>query len=162
MTDYDNEGIAKVAELIKGTRVAMLTCSEEDGSLVSRPMATQDVDFTGDVWFIAERNAHQTRCIQARPRVNVAYSGKNSWVSVSGTAEVVDDTAKLEDMWNTFTDAWMEGGPDNPENILLRIRTTGAEYWESPGTAVTQVANVVKAKVTGQRLDPPNETVDLT
>jgi general stress protein 26 len=151
----------KVHDLIKKTRIAMLTSSDADGRLVSKPMATQDVEFDGDVWFIAERNSEKVRNITARPQVNVAYSDSSSWVSLSGTASVVDDHAKLEELWNTFTDAWMEGGPENPNNILIKVDATSAEYWDSPGSKVTQVLNLVKAKVTGKRYEGDNERVDL-
>ena len=114
-------------------------------------MATQDVEFDGDVWFIAERNSQKVRNITARPQVNVAYAGGSSWVSLSGTASVVDDPAKLAELWNMFTDAWMEGGPESPNNVLIKVDATSAEYWDTPGSKVTQVLNLVKTKVTGER-----------
>ena len=130
----------KVHDLIRKTRLAMLTSVGPDGRLVSKPMATQDVEFDGDVWFIAERASEKVRNIEARPEVNVAYSDNSSWVSLSGTASVVDDPAKLAELWNTFTDAWMEGGPENPNNVLIKVDAHSAEYWDSPGSKVTQVA----------------------
>jgi general stress protein 26 len=151
----------KVRELIKSTRLAMLTSVDPDGRLVSMPMATQDVEFDGDVWFIAERESHKVRNIRANPSVNVAYASHDSWVSLSGRAEVVDDDAKLAELWNTFTGAWLEGGPENPNNILIRVSADSAEYWDTPGSKVTQVANLVKAKVTGKTFDAENEKVDL-
>jgi general stress protein 26 len=152
---------AKVRELIKDTRLAMLTSIGPDGRLESKPMATQDVECDGDVWFIAERDSHKVRNITANPHVNVAYASHDSWVSLSGRAEVLDDRAKLEELWNTFTGAWLEGGPENPNNILIKVNAESAEYWDTPGSKVTQVANLVKAKVTGKRLEPDNEVVDL-
>jgi general stress protein 26 len=124
-------------------------------------MATQDVDFDGDIWFITERSAEHTRNLLANPRVNVAYAGDSSWVSIAGTARVVDDPARLREYWNTFTDAWMEGGPENPENVLVQVEADTAEYWDSPGSKVTQVVNLVKAKVTGERFEGDNRVVDL-
>ena len=124
-------------------------------------MATQDVEFDGDVWFIAERAPEKVRNITANPRVNVAYAGRSSWVSLSGTASVVDDQARLAELWNTFTDAWMEGGPDNPNNVLVKVDADTAEYWDSPGSKVTQLVNLVKAKTTGKRFEGDNEKVDL-
>ena len=151
----------KVRDLVKSTRVAMLTSVGPDGALVSKPMATQDVEFDGDVWFIAERASEKVRNIAANPRVNVSYAGRSSWVSLSGTASVVDDQARLAELWNTFTDAWMEGGPDDPNNVLLRVEADTAEYWDSPGGKVTQLVNLVKAKTTGKRFEGDNEKVDL-
>ena len=162
MSSEDNEqGRQKVTELVKGIRVAMLTSTDPQGRLVSQPMATQDVDFDGDVWFIAERSSDKVANIRANPAVNLAYASDSSWVSLAGTAEVVDDQAKLAELWNTFTDAWMRGGPENPENVLIHVEADSAEYWDSPGAKVTQLANLVKAKVTGRRLEGDNETVDL-
>jgi general stress protein 26 len=151
----------KVRDLIKDIGTAMLTSVDPDGRLVSRPMATQDVDFDGEVWFIAERHSENVRNLQRDPRVNVAYASNDAWVSLSGSAEVVDDEGRLAELWNTFTDAWLEGGPENPENILIKVSGESAEYWDTPGGKVTQVANLVKAKVTGKRFEGDNESVDL-
>jgi len=151
----------KVRTLIKDSRIAMLTMLDEQGRIVSQPMATQDVEPDADLWFIAERSSEKVANIRRDPRVNVSYSSRDSWVSVAGTAEVVDDVAKLEELWNTFTDAWLEGGPGNPENILIRVSADSAEYWDSPGSKVTQVLNLVKAKATGERFEGENRTVDL-
>lgn len=160
-TDHKSDDVARIAELVKDVRIAMLTHTDSQGRLVSHPMATQDVEWDGDALFIGERDSDKVRDLQRNPAVNLAYSGDSTWVSVSGTAEVVDDRATLEEQWNLFTDAWLEGGPDNPNNVLIRVHGDTAEYWDSPGARVTQVANLVKAKLTGKRLDPDNEVVDL-
>jgi general stress protein 26 len=111
---------------------------------------------------VAERDSHKVANIQRNPQVNVAFSSNDSWVSLTGEASVVDDPAKLREYWDTFTDAWMEGGPENPNNVLIRVEATSAEYWDTPGSKVTQVANLLKAKVTGKRFEGDNETVDLS
>ena len=83
-------------------------------------------------------------------------------MSLSCTARVVDDRAKLEELWGTFTGAWMEGGPENPENILIEVTGDTAEYWDAPGGGkVVQLVNLVKSAVTGKRVEGDNETVDL-
>lgn len=151
----------KVRKLIKESRIAMLTTLDPQGRIVSQPMATQDVEPDSDLWFIAERSSEKVANINRDPRVNVSYSSNDSWVSVVGTAEVVNDVDKLKELWNTFTDAWMEGGPENPENVLIKVSADSAEYWDSPGSKVTQVVNLLKAKVTGERFEGDNKTVDL-
>ena len=42
-----------VKKLVKDARIAMLTTMTGDGRHVSRPMALQDVEFDGDLWFFA-------------------------------------------------------------------------------------------------------------
>lgn len=158
MPDTD---VAKVAELIDDIRIAMLTTVAPDGRLMSHPMATQDSDFDGTVRFIGERRSQKVTNLEANPQVNVAFTGSGSWVSLSGTARVVSDPAELEKYWDTFTDAWLEGGPENPNNIIIEVQGTSAEYWDGPGSKVIQVLNLVKAKATGQRYEGDNEKVDL-
>ena len=161
MTDQDN-GTAKVRQLIKDTRIAMLTHADQQGQLISKPMATQDVDFDGTVYFIAERTSDQVQDLQQRPAVNVAYAGDGAWVSLTGTALVLNDEAKLKELWDSFTGSWLEGGPENPNNILIEVTGRSAEYWDTPGGGkVTQVANLVKSKVTGDTIKGDKGVVDL-
>jgi general stress protein 26 len=49
MATEHQEDIKKVAALMKGIRFVMLTTVHPDGSLHSRPMTTQDIDFDGDL-----------------------------------------------------------------------------------------------------------------
>lgn len=158
----NDEGREKIASIIKDTRIAMLTHLDLDGALVSHPMATQDVDFDGTVLFVAERDSDKVRALQQNPRVNVAYSGKGAWVSLSGTARIENDVEKLKELWSTFTEAWMEGGPENPNNVLIVVDGDTAEYWDSPGGGkVTQVAALVKSLAGKKRPEGDNEVVDL-
>lgn len=158
----DNEQVQKVRDIIKGTRIAMLTHLDDEGHLISRPMATQDVDFDGTVRFIAERASAQGQAIQKNPEVNVAYSGNGAWVSLCGTARIVNDPDQLRELWSSFTESWLEGGPENPNNVLIEVDGHTAEYWDAPGgSKITQVANLLKAKVKGETVDGENGVVDL-
>ncbi|UNX54806.1 pyridoxamine 5'-phosphate oxidase family protein [Georgenia sp. TF02-10] len=157
----DNDGAAKVSDLIKGIRVAMLTTTSTEGGLRSRPLATQDVDFDGDVYFIVERDSSAVADVTNHGAVNVAYVGDSTWVSLSGTARVLPDSPKLAELWNTFTDAWLHGGPDDPNNVLLHVQAESAEYWDAPGAKVVQLANLVRSKVTGKRVEGDSGTVSL-
>jgi general stress protein 26 len=40
-----------LADKIKDVRIAMMTTAEADGTMHSRPMATQEKEFDGDLWF---------------------------------------------------------------------------------------------------------------
>ncbi len=152
----------RVIDLMRSSPIAMLTHLDATGALVSHPMATQDVEPDGALYFVAERSSQKVRDLEQRPAVNVSYSNRGSWVSVSGAARIVDDEAKLAELWDTFTSAWLEGGPENPENILIQVDPDSAEYWDAPGgSKVTQLVNLVKAKTTGSRIEGDNATVDL-
>jgi general stress protein 26 len=147
-----SDGNAKVHELIKGARIAMLTTLSTEGQLVSRPMAVQQVEFEGTVWFFAEADSPKIADIERDPRVNVAYSESN-FVSLAGRASVVRDVAKKRELWDAGAAAWFgEKEPEDPSVVLIEVDAETAEYWDTPSRPATLV-KVVKAKLTGSRPD---------
>ena len=153
---------AKVAELAKGIQIGMLTTVDEQGHFVSRPMAQQEVEFDGDLWFFAERNSRKIRHISANPRVGVTLSSGATWISLNGTAEMVTDTAKARELWNSVVEAWMPQGPEDPNTVLIKFHADSAEYWDTPGGRIASVLSFVKAKATGEPYSGgENETVSL-
>jgi general stress protein 26 len=157
-----DEQTQKVAELLRGERFAFLTTTTPDGTLTSRPMTLQEVEFDGDLWFFAERDSNPVRHIAASPQVNVGVGSGGSWVSLTGRARVVEDPAKKRELWNSAVGAWFPQGPDDDTVVLLRVEGDSAEYWDSPGGRLATVFSFVKAKVTGERIDAgENAKVDL-
>ena len=155
-------GVAKVAALAKGIRIGMLTTVDGSGHFVSRPMAQQEVEFDGSLWFFSERDARKVAHIAANPYVGVTLTSSATWLSLSGTAEVVDDPAKAEELWNGWVEAWLPQGPTDDNTVLVRFTPETAEYWDTPGGRIASVISFTKAKLTGERYDGgENETVRL-
>lgn len=154
MQETRQESINKLRELIKEIDFAMLTTMSGD-KLRSRPMSTQQVEFDGDLWFFTGSDTHKVEEIEKDKRVNVAYAKpeSNTFVSVSGTAELVKDRAKIEELWNPIYKAWFPKGLDDPTLVLLKISVEEAEYWDSPNSTFIQIIGFVKALATGQRAD---------
>ena len=144
---------AKVAELAKDIRIAMLTTVDADGQMISRPMAVQETQFDGDFWFFAERDARKVDHIRREPAVNVTLSSGQSWISVHGHARIVDDLSKAKELWNPAVEAWFPQGPEDGSVILIKVDGDGAEYWDTPGGRLATAISLVKAKVTGAPYD---------
>jgi general stress protein 26 len=145
--------IEKIRELIKDIRFAMLTTVDEDGSLRSRPMATQKAELDGDLWFFTSAGSSKVDEVQHDQRVNLSYAAPddNTYVSLSGTAVLVRDPAKMKELWNPALKAWFPKGLEDPEIALLRVRVEKGEYWDSPSSKMVQLAGFVKAIATGER-----------
>lgn len=159
MTSRDQ--LETVTTIMRDTRIAVLTYVSQEGLLVSTPMGVQDFDHPGTTWFLTERSSEKVQALEADPRVNVAYASDAGWVSLSGTAHVEQNRGKVEDLWDASAGAFMSGGPEDPDNIALRIDATTAEYWESPGK-VTAAVQFVKGLVTDSQPDlGDNDTVQL-
>lgn len=162
------EKIEKLGELIKEVRIAMLTTVADDGLLRSRPMAYQHPKegFTGEkLWFFTWSDSPKVGEIGREHQVNVSFANPNKqdYVSVSGTARLNRDKAKMAELWNPFLKSWFPDGLETPNIALLEIDIEAAEYWDSPSSAVVHLYGVVKASLTKQ---PPssgeNEKIDMS
>ncbi len=155
----------KVKELVKDARICMLTTMTSDGKHVSRPMAVQDVEFDGDLWFFAYSDSDLVAQVTAYPQVNVSFSDskQHAWVSISGAAEQRDDPAKAKELWNPLLKAWFPDGLETPNLTLVKVHTDSAEYWESAHSSkVVTLLGYAKAAVTGKTPDAgENETVRM-
>jgi general stress protein 26 len=154
MVQHAHHAVTELAALISGIRIAMLTTADRDGNLHSRPMATQEEPFDGDLWFFTGQSTHKVEEIRAHPAVALSYADPREqlYVSVSGQAEVVVDGVRMRELWRPAYQAWFPRGLDDPDLALLRIHVEEAEYWRSHGTVVT-IAGFIKALTTGQRAE---------
>jgi general stress protein 26 len=154
MTELTREqAIEKIRGLLENMKICMLTTVRPDGSLHSRPMAMQQIEFDGDLWFFTARDTDKAAEVDAKHYVNVSARSddKQSFVSLSGQAFVVDDKAKAAELWNPIYKAWFPEGLDDPQLALLRVEAQTAEYWDSPGGVTTYLLNLVKNLTTNQR-----------
>lgn len=159
-----NENIAKVAKLIKGIRFAMMTTVAPDGSLHSRPMAAQEQEFNGDLWFFTSKDTVKVDEIAADSRVNLAFADPddNRYVSISGTARLVSERAKIDELWSPALKAWFPEGKDDPTIILVHVDPAIAQYWDSPSSKLVELAGFAKALVTGERVKEAGDSGTVT
>jgi len=158
MTESQSEHTERFRDLIKDIRFAMFTTRQADGSLRSRPMTTQNDPDDPDghhpsLWFFASLTGEPVADLQQDPAVNVGYAdpGRDSYVSVSGKATIVDDGERKKRLWSKFAEAWFPGGPEDPDLALIRVQIEQAEYWDVKESKVTQLFKMVKANITRER-----------
>ncbi|MEU4624363.1 pyridoxamine 5'-phosphate oxidase family protein [Actinoplanes sp. NPDC023801] len=165
MTATEQEQREKVKAMVADAKIAMLTTMTESGKHVSRPMAVQDQEFDGDLWFFTYADSDLVAQIGVHPQVNVAFSDQkhNNWISISGAAVRVDDRAQAERLWNPFLKAWFPDGLETPNLTLVKVHADTAEYWEAAHSSkVVTLLGYAKAAVTGKTPDAgENETVRL-
>ena len=147
--------------LIKDIRFAMFTARHGNGHLHARPMTTQNkgIDADDSLWFFMSAQSAPVADLAAQPQVNLAYADTDAdrYVSVSGTAAVVDDAAKKRQLWSTMNEAWFPAGVDDPDLRLVRVRIDHAEYWDVKESKIVQLFKMAKAAVTGK---PPTDLGD--
>jgi general stress protein 26 len=160
----NTEDVEKLRELIKDIRMAMLTTLEQDGSLRSRPMATQETEFDGDLWFFTEAKSPKSKEIQDHQQVNVTYTDPDNskFVSVSGKASLVHDPTKSKELWNPAVEAWFPSGPEDPSIALIKVEVESAEYWDGPSSKIVRAFKMIKGSITKEEPDwGENKKIDI-
>ena len=145
----------KLWAMIESIKFAMLT-TEDGGQLRARPMAAAQDGFDGTLWFFSRASSPKMGEVQHDQRVGVTYAdpASNTYVSLSGTAQVVHDRAAIDAHWSEALKTWFPNGKDDPEVALLKVTCTAAEYWDQPSSTVVQAYGYVKAVLTGQSPNP--------
>jgi general stress protein 26 len=161
---YDDQ-ITKLRDLVKDIGFCMLTTLTEDGSLHSRPMSLNgEIEPNGDLWFFTYIDSPKVTEVDHEEQVNVSFSAPNKqrYVSISGTAKVVRDRTKIQQLWKPELKAWFPKELDEPGIALLKVTALTAEYWDAPASWVAKTIGFVKAATTGQPANSgENEKLNL-
>jgi general stress protein 26 len=80
------------------------------------------------------------------------------FVSVTGTARLVDDRALVDRLWSDTWKVWFPRGKDDPSLRILVVDATEAAYWDDTGIeGLHTIFESAEAYVTGTRPDSDND-----
>jgi general stress protein 26 len=149
------EGMKKIGALIKEVRICMMTTAAGDGSFDSRPMATQETEFDGTVWFLSRRESLKVDEVEKDPHVGLMYAdpSNHNYVAAKGKASVSHDKAKIHELWNSMFKAWFPAGEDDPQIAVLKVEVHEAQYWEASSSKLVFGIKYLAAAVTGGKVD---------
>lgn len=138
-------------ERLSKARFVMLTTIDEDGGIYSCPMTLQEVS-DGALWFFTSKTTPTARAIERDPRAAIALMGDDSfYVSVYGSASLVDDRDRMRALWDTMVKAWFPQGVEDPHLTLVRLDIERGEYWDSDQNSMMKMFEIGKALAAGRR-----------
>ena len=156
-------------KLVEHIEIAMLTTRRADGHLVSRPMATQARADGADLWFVTDISSPKAEEIGGDSHINVSYYNDRTkeWVSVAGNARLVNDRAKIRELYRPDWRAWFgdaggkqDGTPEDPRMLLIAVDIVEAHYLELNKPRAVILFEVVKGMVTGSTPNfPETQTI---
>ncbi len=154
--------LQKFYELADDIEVAMMTTRRPDGHLRSRAMANQKRAAGADIWFVTAEGADKLREIANDPHVNLAYFRESTmeWISVSGTASISRDRAKIKELYAEDWKMWFgdegdprHGTPDDPRLVLIGVMAHAVEFLEVNKPKPVVLYELVKGWLTGTQPD---------
>lgn len=160
--DEQQKRIDELYELVDGIETAMFVTQRDDGSLVSRPMATQKRNPIADLWFVTDIESNKIDELDQHPEINLSYFSTKSreWVSVSGTAMVSTDRALIRElyqpdwkMWFGALDDVRDGSADDPRLALILVNAESVLYLKQEKSTPAVLFQLIKGRITGDRPD---------
>lgn len=153
------EANKKYKGLIEDVNICMFLTFGIGGKHSARPMATIKVEDDTSVWFYTNKQSPKVEEIGVLKAVHLIYShpGKDSYLDIWGNAEVVEDKAKIKELWNPIVKAWFPEGTDDPNLCLLKVVPVKAFYWDNTNSRMVEGFKVIASLVTGKRLDQGEE-----
>ena len=144
-----------IQAMVKDIKYTMMTTRNGENHLHSCPMNTTETSIGAkEIWFIGHKPSETVDNIKQNPEVNLAYVTQESdkYLSISGTAELVEDEEKLNELWSVMYNAYFEQGKDDPQVQLIKVVPHGAEYWAN-GNAITSAVKMAAAALTDNAVE---------
>ncbi len=123
--------LKELQDLLKGYSIALLTTVGEDGHFHTRPMAMQHRDLSDGLWFATSEETEKVHDLARNPHCGVAFHEAafgSTYLSLSGSAELIRDRSLIRRMWDHAWDPWFPGGPGQQDVLLIKVTPEHAEY----------------------------------
>ena len=146
-----DEAREKVAGLVKGIHICMMTTVAEDGSIDSRPMALQNTPFDGTMWFLTRGSSEKVNEVLKDQHVTLTFAepSDGKYVTLKGKGTASEDRSKIHELWNDLYKAWFPKGEDDPDIAVLKVDISSGDYWASSGSTLVRYAKIAAAAATG-------------
>ncbi|TWT95083.1 pyridoxamine 5'-phosphate oxidase family protein [Neorhodopirellula pilleata] len=122
----------KLIDLVHDFDTAMLVTKTDDG-LHARPMAVAQATDDGELWFVTDRHSGKIADLMLDRDVAITMQSSRKFVALSGECRVVDDRAKVKELWQEGWKVWFPNGPTDPSITLLKVEPSRGEYWDNSG-----------------------------
>ena len=144
--------ISRAWDIIEKAPIGMLTTQFADG-LRARPLEARADRDAGLIWFVTDVRGAKDDEINADQDIGLAFIDEDNraYLSITGRASVIRDTAKAKEIWKKTDDIWLPGGPDDPNARVLRVEPIAAELWDGPSSAAGAAFEFAKARLTGEK-----------
>ena len=146
------EALAKLRELLKDFPIAfMVTVNSDD--VTARPIGVvgDHAAFDGTLWFITDKRSRKVAAIEGGATTTLLFQNdkEGNYLQLVGRASVVEDRARLEELYSTLQRTWFPKGLDDPDITLVRFDASEGNYWDSHDSYVRLAVAFAKSMVTG-------------
>jgi general stress protein 26 len=141
------DAVKKLQDLTDKIEICMFCTYTKDQQMECTPMTTQKTDDGGNIWFISDKNSDRNHNLLQNKIVDLLYAhpGKESFVSVHGTAEIIYDKKVIEEMWSPMAKAWFKEGKEDPNISIIKVTPTEGKYWDTKNGKMISFLKLIAA-----------------
>jgi general stress protein 26 len=128
------EAVAKIKGLVAQADSCFFCTEPRAGdSLGTRPMAVQEVDDAGHLWFLSADDSHKNQELMRDAAVRLYFQGSahSDFLVLDGTATVTRDRARIHELWKPLYRTWFTEGPDDPRITVIEVTPSEGYYWDN-------------------------------
>ena len=152
----NNEAVEKIKTISKNAGTSLFCTQIETGKPFStRPMSVQEVDDSGNIWFLSDKDSAKNMEIKDDDKVQLLFSGSShsDFLSVYGTATILFDKEKIKELWEPIVKAWFKEGKDDPHISVIKIEPEEGYYWDTKHGKLVSLVKIAASMVTGRTMD---------
>jgi len=147
----------QLLDVMKTFDTAMLVTHLDDEAN-GRPMAIAAQDDDGDLWFITSSDSPKAYEVRDDDDALVTMQSRQAYAMVHGKVALVDDRARLEEMWNAGADLYFPDGPAADDAVLVRFIPARGQFWDlRGGKGLRMAVDAAKALWKGESVPTRDE-----
>jgi general stress protein 26 len=152
---HRQEAMKKIKELADDADICLFVTNLTQIPLSARPMSRQRIDDDGTLWFFSERDSQKNTDIEQDNRVQLFFSNRNSseYLSIYGTAEILVDKEKAEELWTPIVKTWFNGGPEDPTLTIIKVTPEDGYYWDTKDGKLITLLKIAAGAIAGREFD---------
>ena len=145
------DALAKLREMLKDFPIAFMV-TVKGGEVTARPIGVvgDHAAFDGSLWFITDKRSRKVAAIEAGGITTLLFQNdtEGNYLQLTGHAAVIEDRAKLEELYTTLQRTWFPLGVDDPDITLVRFDAVEGNYWDKHDSLVRLAVAFAKSVVT--------------
>jgi general stress protein 26 len=120
MTEQNH--VSRVWDVIEKVGIGMLT-TRFAGGLRARPMEARADRGASIIWFLTDVRGAKDNEIDLAHEIGLVFidAEARAYLSITGRASIMQDTAQATAIWKKTDDAWWPDGPRDPNMRVLRV-----------------------------------------
>ena len=151
-----DEAVEKVKQLVKKAGTCFFCTSITTGkAITTRPMAVQQTDDEGNLYFLSASDSTHNAEIENDPMVQLFFQGSSydSFLTLYGKATINRDKMLIDELWNPMIKTWFTEGKDDPRITVIKVAATEGYYWDTKHGKLVSFVKQLVGVATGVTLD---------